>query len=460
MAGAIYVIILAMKTRLVGIAVLLAASLAAEPICIGEVCYPSREAAIEAGALPPDGLTAAKAGADDAPAHAESPSRTRVAFGYMGAPQFISFLNGENESEPFADKSVIIVVLLVLLGGLVTNLTPCVLPLVPVNVAILIGRGESSRVSRIVRGVAYGGGMAAAYGALGLAAAFGGMAFGTVQSSAWFNLAVAAVFIVLGLGMLDVVNMDVAAMWRRYVSRKGTVPAARPASRGIGGAFLLGAGAAVLAGACVQPILMAVLVYTVDGFAAGRWWTVSLPFVLGVGMGLPWLFVAAGLSVLPRPGAWMVWVKRIFALVIFAMAAWYAYLAWTIWQGGQSPADRDQSPSALRGQPLEATPATWEQALGQARVRNRPILVDIWATWCKNCFAMEKSTFKNAEVVRELKKKFTVIRLQIEDFSELAKVPELKSLDIKGIPAFVILDERGLSAAASRPPLKNRRCRD
>ena len=437
-----------MKTRFVVIAVLLAASLAAEPICIGEVCYPSREAAIAAGALPPDGAVAAKPDADGVVAPAEEPMRARVGFGYMRAPEFISFLRGEDESAPFADKSIVIVVLLVLLGGLLANLTPCVLPLVPVNVAILIGRGESSRASRIVRGLAYGGGMAVAYGVLGLAAAFGGMAFGAVQSSAWFNLAVSVVFIVLGLGMLDVVNIDVAAMWRRHVSRKGSGPTAsrkgsdptaRSASRGIGGAFLLGAGAAVLAGACVQPILMATLVYTAEGFAAGRLWTISLPFVLGVGMGLPWLFVAAGLSVLPRPGAWMVWVKRIFALVIFAMAAWYAYLAWTIWQVGQAPSHpKGLTPSALGGQTLEATPATWGQTLVQARTFNKPILVDIWATWCKNCLAMEKTTLKNAEVMNELDK-FVVIRLQAEELSEVAKIPELKSLDIKGIPAFVIL---------------------
>ena len=440
-------------------AILLSAMLLmAEPVCIGEVCYPSREAAIAAGALPPDGADAGKGALDSAMGKGEPSMKARVAFGYMRPPQFIAFLRGEADSSPFADRSALVVVLLVLLGGMLANLTPCVLPLVPVNVAILLGRGESSRASRLARGFAYGAGMAAAYGALGLAAAFGGMAFGSVQSSAWFNLGVALVFIVLGLGMLDVVNIDFAAMWRRVVSKGRAAPASRPASRGLGGAFLLGAGAAVLAGACVQPILIAMLVYTADGFAAGRWWTISLPFVLGAGMGLPWIFVAGGLSVLPRPGAWMVWVKRGFAVVIFAMAAWYGYLAWTIWSTsngspsrgqtlvetgeprGQTLSTRGQTLSSEpRGQTLEATPQTWGQTLKSAKAEGRPILVDIWATWCKNCLAMEKTTFKDVGALDELSR-FTVIRLQAEDMADLAKIPELGGLEIKGIPAFVIFE--------------------
>ncbi len=92
-----------------------------------------------------------------------------------------------------------------------------------------------------------------------------------------------------------------------------------------------------------------------------------------------------------------------------------------------------------RGQTLEATPQTWGQTLASARERGRPILVDVWATWCKNCLAMEKSTFKDDGVLGELSK-FTVIRLQAEDLADLAKVPELSGLEIKGIPAFVIFE--------------------
>ena len=429
-----------MKTIITTLTLMFAATLAAEPVCIGEMCYPSREAAIAAGALPPENDDEGK---DDASAtntvavgaqHTALP-KPRVAFGYMRTPEFLSFLRNESNDSPLADKSVFVVILLVLLGGLVANLTPCVLPLVPVNVAILLGRAESSRASRFARGFAYGAGMAFAYGMLGLAAAFGGLAFGAVQSSPWFNVSVAVVFVLLGFGMLGFVNIDAAAIWRRLSSGgRAKTPASRSSSRGLGSAFLLGAGASVLAGACVQPILLATLVYTADGFAAGHWWTISLPFLLGVGMGLPWLFVAAGISVLPRPGAWMVWVKRGFAIVIFAMAVWYGWLAWL----GFNP--RGQTLNAQGGQTLEAVPDTWGQTLEVAQKTGKPILVDIWATWCKNCLAMEKTTFKSDEIVNELEK-FTVIRLQAEDMAKLADIVEFKELGIKGIPAFIVFGD-------------------
>ena len=105
---------------------------------------------------------------------------------------------------------------------------------------------------------------------------------------------------------------------------------------------------------------------------------------------------------------------------------------------GSGPTPQGLTPET-KGQTFEATPATWGQTLVSARAAGKPVFVDIWATWCKNCLAMEKSTFKDPEVIKELSK-FSVIKLQAEDMAELSKVPELKELDIKGIPAFIILD--------------------
>ena len=84
---------------------------------------------------------------------------------------------------------------------------------------------------------------------------------------------------------------------------------------------------------------------------------------------------------------------------------------------------------------------SWRNAFEKARssIAEKPILVDIWATWCKNCLAIEKTTLRDLEVEKELSR-FNVIRLQAEDLSDLAKVPELSGLGIKGIPAFVVFE--------------------
>ena len=415
------------KTSLALVAVLLAWTGAAEPVCVNGVCYPDEESARAAGAL---GGTSGKNFADlqnmlqaadkpddekpagEKPAAEKTPPdrlSRRLALGYMTPVEFRGFLHGKKSpGESLEELPLAMVFLFVLLGGLVMNLTPCVLPLVPVSL-VLVGRGGA-------RGAAYGLGMTLAYGALGLAAAFGGLAFGAIQSSPWFNLVVAVVFVLLGLATSEVFFIDFSRFRPRPAAGGGVVP-----QRGLLGPFFLGTGTAVLAGACVAPILLATLVLTAKWFAAGRTWAVALPFVLGAGMGLPWPFITAGMSVLPKPGGWMRWVNRAFAVVLFGFAVWYGWLAW----GGFTAR-------------AEAAPApTQESAV--AEDASRPTLVIVGAPWCKNCTAMEKTTLKEPSVVEALAK-FNVKHVEINTFADLANYPELAGLDIKGVPAYVVIE--------------------
>ena len=376
------------------LALFAACALRAAPVCIDGVCYPSEEAARAAGAV--------------VPAATQADGR-RLAMGYMDVPEMMAFLRNETPRGRLEDHALWLVLLLVLAGGLAANLTPCVLPLVPINL-ILIGKGWR-------RGAAYAAGITTAYGALGLAAAFGGLAFGTLQSSPWFNGGVAAVFAVLALAMLEIVRLPEL----RALKKGGGRQPARP--QGFVKAYLLGLGAATLAGACVEPILIATLLLTAKWFAAGRVWAVALPFVLGAGMGLPYPFAAAGLSVLPRPGAWMVWVKRTFAVVFAAMSIWYGRQMVGRFGGGQDAA-------ADGGVRREGE---------AARMGERPAFVKIGAPWCRNCAAMARTTFRDPEVVQALAA-FDVREIEIDGFADLARHPELKGLDIKGLPAYVIIE--------------------
>ena len=409
------------KTAIVLFGALIAFTCAAEPVCVDGVCYPDEESARAAGALGGSGgggygdLQNLLKGADpekpEKPENPETQLSRRLAVGYMDASDFTAFLTGKpSVADTLGEASVAMVFLLVLLGGLLMNLTPCVLPLVPVSLA-LVGRGAP-------RGTAYGLGMTLAYGALGLAAAFGGLAFGAIQSSPWFNIVVAVVFLLLGLATSEVFFIDFSRFRPRPKVGKVGAPAA--AKRGLLGPFLLGAGTAVLAGACVAPILLATLVLTAKWFAAGRVWAVALPFVLGAGMGLPWPFITAGMSVLPKPGAWMRWVNRVFAVVLFGFAVWYGWLAW-----GGFTARAETAPAQDAATETDPT---------------RPTLVIVGAPWCKNCTAMEKTTLKEPPVVEALAK-FNVKHIEINTFEDLKKHSELTGLDIKGVPAYVVIEK-------------------
>ncbi len=74
-------------------------------------------------------------------------------------------------------------------------------------------------------------------------------------------------------------------------------------------AFSMGAVAALLAGACVAPVVIQVVLFSSNLYATGIRIALALPFVLGLGMGVPWPVVGAGLASLPKPGMWMVRVK-------------------------------------------------------------------------------------------------------------------------------------------------------
>ncbi len=344
---------------------------------------------------------------------ADSPPR--LAQGLMDAEAFLSFLNAESgAAEATAEVSPLTahlaaggwltVLVLILLGGLAMNLTPCVLPMIPINLAII---GKSA-----ARGTWYGLGITVAYGILGVLAAVGGLAFGEIQGSPWFNAGVSVVFVVLALSLLDAFFIDLSRFRGRFK----------------GGAFLMGMLSAVLAGACVAPVLIAVLLLTADLFAKGNRLALALPFVMGLGMALPWPLVGAGLHILPKPGRWMKGVNRLFAIALLCFAAWYGRLAWLGFAGGGHAA------SGAADGTIAATPKTVERILAEVP---HPVLVDCWATWCKNCAAMERTTLADPRVRKALER-FTVIRLQSEDMAELRALPAFSS--VLGLPAFLIFE--------------------
>lgn len=359
-----------------------------------------------------DAPVAETSATDAPPSHPAPVAPPRLAQGFMDADAFLAFLRGASAA-PALPASGALLVLALLLAGAAMNLTPCVLPMVPVNLIVI---GKSAR-----RGLLYGLGIALAYGLLGVLAAVGGLAFGTIQASPAFNVFVAAVFVALGLSLWGAFPIDFSRLRRRL-----------PAGSGALFPLFMGALSAVLAGACVAPVLISALLLTASQYAAGHRLALAFPFVLGLGMALPWPFLGAGLKVLPKPGAWTKGVNRAFAVLVFAFAVWYGRLAV---QGGRGVDAAAADGGA--GTAVEATPATFGAALAAARASGRPVLVDCWATWCKNCTAMERGTLRDPRVVAALKG-HAVIRLQAEDLAELTRLPGFG--EVRGLPAFAVYE--------------------
>jgi thiol:disulfide interchange protein len=363
---------------------------------------------------------------------------------YADAADFIEFIdNAERGVRPrglLDGRGPVAILALVFIGGLALNLTPCVLPMIPINLAIIGAGARTGRRGRgFLLGSAYGAAMAAVYGVLGLVVILTAGTFGTINASPWFNLGIAALFVFLGLAMFDVVSLD----FSRYSSSirfseqsRGTVLLA----------FGMGAVAALLAGACVAPVVVQVVVFASDLYAGGSAAALALPFVLGLGMALPWPIAGAGISALPKPGAWMVRVKQAMGVFILVTAAYYAYVAYGIFASRWvDPRDVEAS---VQAQLAAGWHANLSEGLEAAEKNGSLVLVDFWATWCKNCLVMDETTLKDPAVLERLSG-YTKIKFQAEDPDASPARDLLKRVGGVGLPTYVIL--RPPSAAASRP---------
>ena len=346
--------------------------------------------------------------------------------GYSDAPAFLRFIEDAQRGSPGRDalsgRGPLAILGLVLLGGFALNLTPCVLPMIPINLAIIgAGTRARSRSSGFLLGAAYGSAMAVVYGVLGAVVILTAGRFGTLNASPWFNAALAALFVLLALAMLDLLTIDFS---RFSNSRFGPQPGG-----GYALALTMGGLSALLAGACVAPVVIEVILFASRLYAGGTVIAMALPLGLGLGMAAPWPLVGGGLASLPRPGRWMVHIKRAFAAFILATAAYYAHQAYTI----AALRTRGDSQTFTNG-----WTTSLEGGLAQARRERKLVLIDMWATWCRDCIAMDRTTLADPAVNARLDD-FVKIKYLSERPDESPVSEVLDRLGVIGFPTYIAL---------------------
>jgi len=211
-------------------------------------------------------------------------------------------------------------------AGVLTSLTPCLYPMIPVTAGILGAMGGSGAPRRRVAGLTltYVLGLALLYAVLGLLAGLSGSLFGSVASSWWARLVTGNLLLVFALAMLDVIPVSAPRGLAAWAGRLGggSYPAV----------FLLGATSGLVAAPCGAPAFAVVLTW-VAATGSGVWGFVYL-FVFSLGMTA--LLVGVGLSSgflssLPRSGAWLTWIKRGAGVLMLVMAEYYFIQVGMVW---------------------------------------------------------------------------------------------------------------------------------
>ena len=212
---------------------------------------------------------------------------------------------------------------LVFAGGVLTSLTPCIYPMIPITAAIVGGAQAQGGAPRAARWrplgltLTYVVGLALVYSMLGLFAGLTGALFGTVSTNPWLYFLMANVLILAALAMLDVLPVRVPAALLSRASTAGT------AGR-YSGALVMGALSGLVAAPCSAPVMAAVLTWVSTTHSAALGFVYLFVFSLGMCTLLVVVGLSSGtLTRLPRAGVWMVWVKRVFALVMLAVAEYY-----------------------------------------------------------------------------------------------------------------------------------------
>jgi len=203
-------------------------------------------------------------------------------------------------------------------AGVLTSLTPCIYPMIPITVSVITGtaRERQSRLRTLGLTLTYVVGLATLYAILGLAAGLTGTLFGTVSASPWALLAIGNLLLLFSLFMFDVFPVPVPQRLMRWAGGRG--------GGSYGAVFLLGATSGVVAAPCGAPAFAVVLTWV----AASQAGAMGFVYLFSFSLGMTAILVVAGLfsgvlAALPRSGRWMVWMKKAAGILMIAVAQYY-----------------------------------------------------------------------------------------------------------------------------------------
>lgn len=277
------------------------------------------------------------------------------------------------------NASLLAIIAVAFLGGLILNIMPCVLPVLSLKLASVIGMGGADRgpIRRSFLATAVGvitsflmlGAIFAAVRQAGVA-----VGWGIQFQDPYFLVGSAAAIGLFGLVMLDLITIPIPQFIANGNARR----------TGLLGDFLSGFLATLLATPCSAPFVGTALTFA---FTAPTATMLMVFLAMGIGLAAPWLLVAALPQLaqfLPRPGAWLIQVKRVLAAGLFVTSAWLLSILAMPYLGNTSDDGRWQA---------------WQpDAIPELVANGGVVVVDVTADWCLTCKANKALVLDGADV--------------------------------------------------------------
>lgn len=365
----------------------------------------------------------------------------------------------------------VVTYLLVYLGGLALNLTPCVYPLIPVTVGIFGGFDKTApNRQKLTFSALYVLGIAITYSILGSIAALSGRLLGSTLQHPAVLIFMAIFLIAMGLSQFGLFEIRLSSTLLSKMQGGKTKYLQ---------SLIAGLSIGIVAAPCLGPFVLGLLTYVsqrqdvFEGF--------SLFFVLAIGLGTPYLFLAyfsTMLTKLPKSGVWMIWVKKFFGYILFGMALYfitpmlpghlidYLFLLLSIivtihlgiFEGslrGQRRLIRSVAP--LGGITLIALAALnlslalhkkakpdWIYAnakiLEEKIATEKPVIVDLYADWCIPCKELDTLVFTHPEVI-ELTKRFQMLKIDMTKNEDPEIERLLQHFNVFGMPTILFFNK-------------------
>ncbi len=343
----------------------------------------------------------------------------------------INDVSSSSKIEELLSQSTWLTFLIVFIAGVLTSLTPCIFPMIPITMAVLGARSEErGKIAGLGLSLSYVMGIAITYSVLGLVAASTGALFGSFLGHPAVAVSLGLLFFVMALSMFGLFEVQIPLTLQNKLGLHKT-------KGGFLGAFFTGQVAGLLASPCVGPVLVALLAYVAKSQNLTLGFFLLFTFAFGMGQ----IFLVIGtfsqaLNKLPKAGHWMVGVKIGMGVAMLALSFFYI----------QPILPDDFFGTSLIDKKASTPNIPWEkysvEVFAKAKSKGQPVIIDFYADWCAACIEMEVKTFSHKKI-QAIKDQFIWIKYDATDTSTKDFKFLQKKYEIPGLPWFVFYSSTG-----------------